>query len=193
MGQFQSLFSWILLSEEFFAFLNYDSCLVSILVFLDLALRVQLRAISIIWLTCFNPCFLGSCSPSLGNILIDELKNLFQSLFSWILLSECTIEDLDHRQILFQSLFSWILLSEEDLRKAISFLNRFQSLFSWILLSESKRPKLPDEYNWFQSLFSWILLSEQAGSRSPQEFLWGFNPCFLGSCSPSVPNEKAGA
>ncbi len=63
--------------------------MVSILVFLDLALRVYKKE--------------------------DEIDNeeLFQSLFSWILLSEYIYVVPCNKRCAFQSLFSWILLSED--------------------------------------------------------------------------------
>ncbi len=68
-GEFQSLFSWILLSEVGDEFSNDLQKKVSILVFLDLALRERISWDLRTSRIRFNPCFLGSCSPSKRVIL----------------------------------------------------------------------------------------------------------------------------
>ncbi len=61
---------------------------VSILVFLDLALRESIDFGYPLLMLCFNPCFLGSCSPRKQKQIKESSQIEFQSLFSWILLSE---------------------------------------------------------------------------------------------------------
>ncbi len=157
---FQSLFSWILLSEWRGRITNRHVITVSILVFLDLALRVgkvidcriteddvsilvfldlALRAILPLvpsTFSGFNPCFLGSCSPRHFSVIFSIIHLMFQSLFSWILLSEFTLSVKSLLPLEFQSLFSWILLSEDTKQLLDDLYTGFQSLFSWILLSE---------------------------------------------------------
>ncbi len=85
---------------------------VSILVFLDLALRVPLGHPRGSITTGFNPCFLGSCSPrgcrsrkqrQYAVSILVFLDLALRVLYSICHMSEC---------VRFQSLFSWILLSE---------------------------------------------------------------------------------
>ncbi len=109
---FQSLFSWNLPSEgqryrvdsvpdgvSILVFLelalrvgfptNYTrQSGVSILVFLELALRAQTMTRKQKKPSCFNPCFLGTCPQSETRIEAGKAEIVFQSLFSWNLPSE---------------------------------------------------------------------------------------------------------
>ncbi len=62
--EFQSLFSWNLPSEPKEQPLPGQTILVSILVFLELALRAASRSGAGLWQKSFNPCFLGTCPQS---------------------------------------------------------------------------------------------------------------------------------
>ncbi len=182
---------------------------VSILVFLDLALRGGILPSTVAQQLSFNPCFLGSCSPSSGYEKVTSQPGRFNPCF----LGSCSpsftsFDDLGIRLSSFNPCF---LGSCSPSHRALWWLRRplqFQSLFSWILLSELQFAMPTREHLsfnpcflgscspshralwWlrrplqFQSLFSWILLSELQFAMPTREHL-SFNPCFLGSCSPS--------
>ena len=135
----------------------------------------------------------------------------FQSLFYWMLLSNCLLPQcyIIH-SLLFQSLFYWMLLSNlqvypsEGMRITV-----FQSLFYWMLLSNLLvwaifggrwwgcfNPCFIGCYsltrvlgcisggNWkFQSLFYWMLLSNWMCTCFLRLWLVCFNPCFIGCYS----------
>ncbi len=159
----------------------------------------------------FNPCFLGSCSPSsspIGGVYVETsvsilvfldlalrgsahalklLHILFQSLFSWILLSEDhdTLFDIVHRKS-FNPCFLGSCSPRMAAERLDASLREFQSLFSWILLSE---------HEVCGSILSWqsvsILVFLDLALRAhfsyrPDQEGKSFNPCFLGSCSPST-------
>ncbi len=63
----------------------------------------------------------------------------FQSLLSWMLLSNASADDRTDDQFQFQSLLSWMLLSNSIRSRYRVRRYRFQSLFSWMLLSNSWR------------------------------------------------------
>ncbi len=132
----------------------------------------------------FNPCFLGSCSPSLLPTFTQPGECWFQSLFSWILLSEYGEEARSPRRPAVSILVFLDLALRVCATWAATFPIPFQSLFSWILLSEYLPVAASPPRGVFQSLFSWILLSERK-KRSGSTGIGSFNPCFLGSCSPS--------
>ncbi len=109
----------------------------------------------------FNPCFLGSCSPSLTNLLIYQPHACFNPCF----LGSCS--------------------PRAQAGPSPGQIRCFNPCF---LGSCSPRPRtrLIHQAGSFQSLFSWILLSEDAKPFLELNMLDSFNPCFLGSCSPSV-------
>ncbi len=161
---FQSLFSWNLPSESKDLERKLPPCKVSILVFLELALREARDVLYWRGWWGFNPCFLGTCPQSLMSCSSSLTALVFQSLFSWNLPSESDWMDIGmgtgHT---FQSLFSWNLPSESDwMDIGMGTGHTFQSLFSWNLPSEGGLD--PEDYTGkeFQSLFSWNLPSELA-------------------------------
>ncbi len=134
---------------------------VSILVFLDLALRARQSSMIRRRIARFNPCFLGSCSPRASLVASSSSVSTFQSLFSWILLSESLRDIGSPVRITFQSLFSWILLSESDI-----FLRRIRNFSVSILVFLDLALR--------DLIWKYWVTTESS-----------FNPCFLGSCSPS--------
>ncbi len=84
---FQSLFSWMLLWKR--SRRKSSDCTrrsVSILVLLDVALKVVFCSQCRIDIYSFNPCSLGCCSESCMKARISIGRMGFQSLFSWMLL-----------------------------------------------------------------------------------------------------------
>ena len=91
MKQFQSLFSWNSLSDTDGVDGTSSAILVSILVFVELALGLRFRCIS-------------------------GTMHMFQSLFSWNSLSDCNGFFASNSALLFQSLFSWNSLSDANMK-----------------------------------------------------------------------------
>ena len=118
--------------------------LVSILVFVELALGLQLDAPDAGLPQGFNPCFRGTRSRTL-RLSCTRYSPVaeFQSLFSWNSLSDLTNFGRYVRPLLFQSLFSWNSLSDicPNSRHLSSGCWMFQSLFSWNSLSDMPRTR----------------------------------------------------
>ena len=155
---FQSLFQWILLTNE----LNNSKLklflIVSILVLVDLAHEFWRRKESE-GRACFNPCFSGSCS----RILPTDFSgyNLFK----------------------FQSLFQWILLTNYDLfetykTKYSSFNPCFSGSCSRIQLMNAEM----EDIVCFNPCFSGSCSRITAPEPEESHYV-SFNPCFSGSCS----------
>ena len=69
--QFQSLFSWMSLWKTVLLQGDRGPCLVSILVLLDVALKVSLPQYTCIWYcVCFNPCSLGCRSERISVMFV---------------------------------------------------------------------------------------------------------------------------
>jgi len=158
---FQSLFLWILLSKKWRGRDFETRQLVSILVFMDLALEDLLWQLLPMLQLSFNPCFYGSCSRSFSSEYerFDEFS--------------------------FQSLFLWILLSKSTICHGINGVPWFQSLFLWILLSKAKKIVVRGEQmrDSFNPCFYGSCSRSMAKYPPDIAFLMGFNPCFYGSCS----------
>ena len=107
---FQSLFSWMLLWKRTRWRWSSSGPGVSILVLLDVALKVPARRHRGSGRSGFNPCSLGCCSESLQTEGFSVLLVLFQSLFSWMLLWKRHYDGWHTISCKFQSLFSWMLL-----------------------------------------------------------------------------------
>ena len=129
--EFQSLFSWNSLFDIIFTFfprahtISFNPCFpgtrsstlkgisrsspagVSILVFLELALRLRLSFLHVISSICFNPCFPGTRSSTFRLLSSLESSVCFNPCFPGTRSS--TIDLLLHyiSSVMFQSLFSW--------------------------------------------------------------------------------------
>ena len=157
---------------------------VSILVLLDVALKVSAFAFHHLPSDCFNPCSLGCCSESIYLVGDNYAWNKFQSLFSWMLLwkrryrklkSSClrcfnpcslgccsersTVVSITETLLKFQSLFSWMLLWKTLLTVPKHFGTQVSIL---VLLDVALKGRMEINrvvvYYGFQSLFSWMLL-----------------------------------
>ena len=111
---------------------------------------------------------------------------LFQSLFSWNLLSMVLLNlfSTQTAEYKFQSLFSWNLLSmiipswPQVLLRVVSIL-----VFVELALDDTIQPPMGGLMWGFQSLFSWNLLSMIDLTQRILHPTLGFNPCFRGTCS----------
>ncbi len=135
--EFQSLFSWNLPSDISPGKQIWIASLVSILVFVELALgRLGTGPEDNVFLS-FNPCFRGTCPRTSYRPIPYLLTSMFQSLFSWNLPSDSigrskptwknssfnpcfrgtcprTVGSIASHdtEVMFQSLFSWNLPSD---------------------------------------------------------------------------------
>ena len=188
---FQSLFSWMMVSNPLRVIILFCDLDVSILVFLDDGLEHY-----------------------------SQLKNeypvypTFQSLFSWMMVSNNRNGTLDRQGRGFQSLFSWMMVSNErelptrgdrpdvsilvflddglelgrewvraaepevsilvflddgleqkQFRPPCAQILLFQSLFSWMMVSNTLAGRYGFLVSRFQSLFSWMMVSNSAAGR----------------------------
>jgi len=83
--QFQSLFCWMLFWKFNWLGCNFSSLQVSILVLLDVILKVLQLSHCCIQVSSFNPCFVGCYSESSSFAIFLLLFIRFQSLFCWML------------------------------------------------------------------------------------------------------------
>ena len=153
-GEFQSLFFWMALWKILF----WDACryslVVSILVFLDGALKAN-------------------------ELVSDPISGKFQSLFFWMALWKTKIDVSAAAVIEFQSLFFWMALWKDRAgRLSVSpgrvsilvFLDgALKDRWSWLLTTTQM----------FQSLFFWMALWK-CTIRNSSNTTWCFNPCFSG-------------
>ena len=115
--------------------------MVSILVFVEVALGLDRPISALSFPAGFNPCFRGS-RPRTSHIVSDKIWALmFQSLFSWKSPSDPNDPRRTMRIIMFQSLFSWKSPSDNIAKKLGIVVLEFQSLFSW--KSPSDPPRVP--------------------------------------------------
>jgi len=167
---------------------------------------------------CFNPCSLGCCSESSSISDVYEPKNLFQSLFSWMLLWKASMSWSSGSILGVSILVLLDVALKGEVVIALGTLAEFQSLFSWMLLWKvdrapgescedwcfnpcslgccSERPRSPicrHRTPQFQSLFSWMLLWKIEGTPDHPIYIIGFNPCSLGCCSESAAILISGA
>ena len=78
------MFSWNSLFDGFSSGSRWSTLRVSILVFLELALRLRTEAQDLTTLQGFNPCFPGTRSSTWKtDEVLEYAKKTFQSLFSW--------------------------------------------------------------------------------------------------------------
>ena len=183
--KFQSLFSWnLLLMGELWRRadrrkVSFNPCfrgtcswcleagshrlgqnMVSILVFVELALDARPGKPQVLRLICFNPCFRGTCSWCAS--FVAGMGN--SRSVSILVFVELALDGKDYR-----------LCNIER--------PGFQSLFSWNLLLmienyETRECSVPSFNPCFRGTCSWCsALPSYAGVWS------GFNPCFRGTCS----------
>ena len=130
--------------------------LVSILVLLDVALKVNHCISKKIVAKGFNPCSLGCRSERDEESRATAYVKRFQSLFSWMSL--------------------WKYLSSEGWEIE----TLFQSLFSWMSLWKATRPTSPQSCQPCFNPCSLGCRSERLSSCPSTVSLPGFNPCSLG-------------
>ena len=166
--QFQSLFSWNSLFDDGAYCGGAETNRVSILVFLELALRPHGMVTLLRQSFCFNPCFPGTRSSTTGFISSEYFVTKFQSLFSW------------------NSLFDMIVRDED-----IEVITTFQSLFSWNSLFDLRCFALGLDVDGFNPCFPGTRSSTSEAGRIPRLRAPRFNPCFPGTRS-STSNVYAG-
>ncbi len=160
--RFQSLFSWMLLWKSRSSNRSEKTTTVSILVLLDVALKVRGAA--------------PRAPPGAVSILVlldvalkvyDSMESIFttmfQSLFSWMLLWKLRLSE------------HWIMTYECFNPCSLGCCS--ESVCDWNMF-------LLDVM--FQSLFSWMLLWKRAVQDSGVNLELGFNPCSLGCCSERI-------
>ena len=156
---FQSLFSWMLLWKTKRRRARAPIQVVSILVLLDVALKVSCSKLLLhrfeLFQSLFSWMLLWKGSPVVAHM---PRVNMFQSLFSWMLLWKCGCCTVWIWWNRFQSLFSWMLLWKACSDRGMYRARVFQSLFSWMLLWKMFFEDLGNFLTRFQSLFSWMLL-----------------------------------
>ena len=138
----------------------------------------------------FNPCCRGSASLTAATLMANAPIPLFQSLLSWI----CLSDRVSPRRIVvapgFQSLLSWICLSDATTKKDARRVGEFQSLLSWICLSDAASTPTDRDPSLFQSLLSWICLSDLSVAVVMIGPSRCFNPCCRGSASLTTPRKS---
>ena len=135
---------------------------VSILVFLDQALKVTSLPSPNSLVNCFNPCFPGSSAERVSTSRRVLIVHVFQSLFSWI------------------KRWKWLLPSALHHRILVSIL-----VFLDQALKVSDKAGEQWSHPKFQSLFSWIKRWKLTACRPNPSGLACFNPCFPGSSAES--------
>ncbi len=156
---FQSLLSWMLLSNRGSTGGTGRPAKVSILVILDVALKL-------------SPAFSIRLTFAVSILVILDVA-----------LKLCTGRGLTLLAAQFQSLLSWMLLSNLSIYFCFNPAGMFQSLLSWMLLSNVFCGFDVFDFLQFQSLLSWMLLSNEdlrAGCPLQEQC---FNPCYPGCCS----------
>ena len=89
-------------------------------------------------------------------------------------------------RLVFQSLLSWITLTDVAFLSPAELIDLFQSLLSWITLTDGEEPRAGGgRLMQFQSLLSWITLTNHPPRRASIRRRPGFNPCCRGSPSPT--------
>ncbi len=163
-GEFQSLFSWMLLWKPYTCkdYNNIYFC------FNPCSLGCCSESLcKCPFLTpdhdCFNPCSLGCCSERLSKEIRRDNCNMFQSLFSWMLLWK---------------------------RWARYWYGAWKGVSILVLLDVALKVDRFDRVKclvWeFQSLFSWMLLWKTTTGFGERVERSSFNPCSLGCCSERV-------
>ncbi len=133
---------------------------------------------------CFNPCFHGSLSRTGTGAKDKAVCYEFQSLFSWISLSNrgARCHGCASRCVSILVFMDLSLEHGAD-REQITATFRFQSLFSWISLSNGPAPICCARF-WMVSILVFMDLSlEPVGQGGFTFSTFGFNPCFHGSLS----------
>ena len=139
---------------------------VSILVFVDVALEPQRRAMGKRTCFRFNPCFRGCRSGTTIETPATGLLVVFQSLFSWMSLwNGQAHHDRVHERQVSILVFVDVALELEIENLVRSLYLSFQSLFSWMSLWNDDRPAGDKiKLHGFQSLFSWMSLWNHPGT-----------------------------
>ena len=158
-SEFQSLFSWNLLLMRMSPIPWMLPPVVSILVFVELALDVLLTWSTPIHPICFNPCFRGTCSwclpPQALPCILPVSILVFVELALDVAAASCVRTSQSRFNPCFRGTCSWCFL----MTPRVYHPNWFQSLFSWNLLLMARVPIAADQQDSrFQSLFSWNLL-----------------------------------
>ena len=82
--------------------------------------------------------------------------------------------------LMFQSLFSWMMVSNHLVCHVSGPRDEFQSLFSWMMVSNQVDGLATMFRKRFQSLFSWMMVSNTICGFNFRIAIISFNPCFLG-------------
>jgi len=188
---FQSLFSWNLPSDRTQPPRSSRYLLVSILVFVELALGPNGVVPLPRYVMGFNPCFRGTCPRTLCHVCYADSVPVFQSLFSWNLPSDINCQSVAV-EIARVSILVFVELALGQAREApaLNPCTKFQSLFSWNLPSDANTKILRQGEILFQSLFSWNLPSDLWDRIFIVLLQGSFNPCFRGTCPRTISEEK---